>query len=310
MNKIHIFAPMLSKSYKILPLLALMSVFAACKSSSNVLRNGTPEEKFEYAKGIFAKEEYSKTAKIMEPIYTRFRQTDKAEEADWMVSYSYYKMEMYEMASFLLNNFAREYPSSPNAEDAVYFSAVSSYKISPAYNLDPEHTQKAITVLQRYIDTYPGGKYLAEADKMIRELNDKLQKKAYEVAYNYYRLEDYQACIVAFNNVLDETPSTVYREKIMYYRLKAAYTYAKKSIVDKQMGRYTDAMTYCKAFEKFFPESQYKEEVAKIVSDITEDTEKLSQAIKTLGKGDTNLNDKEVKKEVKKESKQKANSKK
>ena len=310
MNKIHIFAPMLSKSYKILPLLVVVTVFAACKSSKNVLRDGTPEEKFEYAKGIFAKGEYAKTAKIMEPIYTRFRQTTNAEDADWMVSYSYYMMESYDMASFLLNNFAREYPASPNAEDAVYYSAISSYKISPAYNLDSEHTQKAISVLQRYIDTYPAGKYITEADKMIRELNEKLQKKAYEIAYNYYRLEDYQACIISFNNILDDTPSTSYREQIMYYRLKAAYYYAKKSIADKQMERYTNAMTYSRAFEKFFPESKYKEEVQQIINNITQETETLSSAIKHLGKGDTNLNDKEVKKEVKKESKQKANSKK
>lgn len=311
MNKIHTFAPMLSKSYKILPLLIVMSVFAACKSSFNVLRDGTPEEKFEYAKGIFAKGEYAKTAKIMEPIYTRFRQTAYAEDADWMVSYSFYKTESYEMASFLLSNFAREYPASKNAEDAVYYSAVSSYNISPAYNLDPEHTQKAISVLQRYIDSYPNGKYLDQADKMIRELNAKLEKKAYEVAYNYYRLEDLQACIIAFNNILDDTPSTSYREKIMFYRLKASYMYAKKSIADKQQARYTDALTYGRAFEKFFPNSEeHKQEASELIKKIQEDSENLSTAIKTLGKGDTNLNDKEVKKELKKESKQKANSKK
>ncbi|MBQ2421972.1 MAG: outer membrane protein assembly factor BamD, partial [Flavobacteriales bacterium] len=108
----------------------MIVLFTACKSY-NVLRDGTPEEKFEYAKKLFEKEEYAKVSKIMEPIYVRFRQTTNAEMADWMVSYSFYKTGTYELASYLLNNFAREYPASPRAEEAVFLAAEASYKISP-----------------------------------------------------------------------------------------------------------------------------------------------------------------------------------
>ncbi len=45
-------------------------------------------------------------------------------------------------------------------------------------------------MLQRYIDNYPTAENISEADKMVRELNIKLEKKAYDIAYNYYRMEN------------------------------------------------------------------------------------------------------------------------
>lgn len=303
-DKIHIFVPMLERAYKILTIVAVIALFTACKSY-NVLRDGTPEEKFEHAKTLFEKEEYVKVAKIMEPIYVRFRQTTNAEMADWMVSYSFYRMGNYDLASYLLNNFAREYPSSPRAEEAVFLAAESSYKISPEYYLDPTHTEKAVTVLQRYIDTYPDGRFIEQADKMVRELNYKLERKAYEIAYNYYRLEEYHAAIVAFSGVLDDMPSTSFREKIMYYRLKSAYIYARESVADKQLERYTDAMTYARLFSRTFPNSEFKEDVDKVTALIESETASVEKAMSNLGKDASQVSKKELKKELKKEKKQK-----
>ena len=302
-DKIHIFALMLERAYKILTIVAVIVLFTACKSY-NVLRDGTPEEKFEYAKKLFEEEEYAKVSKIMEPIYVRFRQTTNAEMADWMVSYSFYKTGTYELASYLLNNFAREYPASPRAEEAVFLAAEASYKISPEYYLDPTHTEKAVSVLQRYIDTYPDGRFLEQADKMIRELNYKLERKAYEIAYNYYRLEEYQAAIIAFSGVLDDMPSNSFREQIMYYRLKAAYMYARESVTDKQQARYNDAITYARTFLKTFPTSEYAEEVGEIKAVMEKEYEEVTTAVKNLGKDAAEVTKKELKKEIKKKKKQ------
>ena len=184
---------MLAKLSKILFLSALLAFVTSCSEYAKIQREEDPQKKFEYACKLFEQEKYPKVIKLMEPIYLRFRQTKDAEMADWIMAYSMYKRGSYDMASYMLNNFAKEYPLSEKNKEAAFLGAVASYKLSPESYLDQEYTEKAITMLQRYIDNYPTAENISEADKMVRELNAKLEKKAYDIAYNYYRMEEYNA---------------------------------------------------------------------------------------------------------------------
>ncbi len=51
---------------------------------------------------------------------------------------------------------------------------------------------------------------------MLKELNDRLDRKAYENAKLYYRMEDYKASRVAFKNILKDDAENIYREEILY----------------------------------------------------------------------------------------------
>lgn len=296
---------MLAKLSKILFLSALLAFVTSCSEYAKIQREEDPQKKFEYACKLFEQEKYPKVIKLMEPIYLRFRQTKDAEMADWIMAYSMYKRGSYDMASYMLNNFAKEYPLSEKNKEAAFLGAVASYKLSPESYLDQEYTEKAITMLQRYIDNYPTAENISEADKMVRELNAKLEKKAYDIAYNYYRMEEYNAAIVAFSNVLDDMPSTIYREDIMFNRLKAAAIFANKSIADKQKERYTDAITYGRIFLKQFPKSKYSEEAEAIIAALESDSSTLDKVLKNIGKDEKDVKAREIKKQLKKENKSK-----
>jgi outer membrane protein assembly factor BamD len=49
--------------------------------------------------------------------------------------------------------------------------------------------------------------------RMIDELNYKLEFKAYENARQYYKMADYKAADIAFENVLNDFPATKLKPK-------------------------------------------------------------------------------------------------
>ena len=103
---------------------------------------------------------------------------------------------------------------------------------------------------------------------MVKELDFKLEKKAYEIAKGYNKTgpysRDYQAAISAFDNFIVDFPGTSLKEDAMFYRLDSAYKMSINSVEWKKEQRLKDAITYYKSFKKSFSESNYSEEADKM----------------------------------------------
>ena len=96
---------------------------------------------------------------------------------------------------------------------------------------------------------------------MLTDLKERLDRKAYESACLYYKMEDYKASRVAFRNILKENSENVYREDILYYVAMSSYKYAQMSVPSKQKERY---MTFIDDYLNFvgeIPESKYSKEL-------------------------------------------------
>ena len=78
---------------------------------------------------------------------------------------------------------------------------------------------------------------MKECRDMLVDLNERLDKKAYEAAKLYYKMEDYLASRVAFRNVIKDDAENVYREDILYYIAMSSYKYAYLSVPSKQKER-------------------------------------------------------------------------
>ena len=74
---------------------------------------------------------------------------------------------------------------------------------------------------------------------------------------------------------MTDFPDTDYKEEIMFFILKASYSYAEKSIEKKQNERYKLSVTAYDNLIKKFPESKYKKEADKILKDTNEQLSKL-----------------------------------
>lgn len=107
---------------------------------------------------------------------------------------------------------------------------------------------------------------MEDANKAIDELRDKLQKKAYESAYLYYRIREYNAAAVAFRNLIQDYPDMAEVEKAHYFVVKSLKLYADLSYVGKKVERYTDAVKEYAKFRSAYPNSTYLAELDRLIS--------------------------------------------
>ena len=121
------------------------------------------------------------------------------------------------------------------------------------YELDQTPTKLAINAIAEYRKDYGNDSHKDECDAMLKDLNQRLDRKAYEAAKLYYNMEDYKAARVAFRNTLKDNADNIYREDILYYIAKSSYKYAQLSVASKQKERY---MTFVDDYLNFIGEIQ------------------------------------------------------
>jgi outer membrane protein assembly factor BamD len=111
---------------------------------------------------------------------------------------------------------------------------------------------------------YPRSERIADCQRFIRELNEKLMEKEFMAAKLYYNVENYKASVVSLNNCLTDYPDSKYREEIMFMVLKSKYLLALKSVHSKQTERFQDTVDEYYSFIAEFPESDNKKEAEDI----------------------------------------------
>lgn len=190
-----------------------------------------------------------------------------------MYSNSFYQMKDYYLAGYQFERFESQYPKSEKAEETLFLSAKSFYKLSPVYSKEQKETVTAIEKLQMFINKFPDSEYLPEANVLIQELDYKLEKKAFEIAKLYNKIAnfesaDYEASIKAFDNFLVDYPGTTFREEAMYYKFDSAYKLGINSVERKREDRIIAAIKYYNAFTKAYPESEHMDEAARMNAEL------------------------------------------
>src|ERR1700759_4776880 len=238
---------MFKKQRSTLSILLILFILASvsCKSKFEKLKASNDNaKKYQAALALYNKKQYSKALELFETLVQRYRGQSQAEDLSYYYAYANYNLKDYTSARYHFKTFADTYPSSLRSEECRFMAAYCYYLDSPIYSLDQENTTKAIDKLQLFINLYPKSDRVAEASKLIQNLRDKLERKAYENAKLYLTILDYQSAVIAFNNALRDYPDTKYAEELEFLTIKAQYMYARNSNVYKQEERYNQAITY------------------------------------------------------------------
>jgi len=267
-NKIYIFI-----------LLIVMGV-SSCSEYQKVLNKGTVEKQYELATRLYEEQKYNKSIQLFEKITPSYRGKPQMERIQYMIAQAHYNTKQYTLAAYYFDKFVKNYPKSSKIEEAAYLSAHSYYLSSPLFSLDQKDTNEAITALQNFIFKYPNSEYIADANKYIKELTHKLEKKSFEIAKQYYHTEDYIAAIVAFDNLLSDYLGTSYKEKALYFKFKAAYELAINSFYLKKQERIKNAIKIHERFKRSFSSSDYLNETEELVANLKEQLNAVT-ALKT-----------------------------
>lgn len=266
----HYFCRMFRKTGIYVLLVTAALSLSGCNGFQKVMKSTDLD--YKYTKGVeyYENGKYAYALEIFDELLNLYRGTLKAQDVYYYYCSTLYQMEDYILAGYHFKTLYQTFPSHAKAEESAFLAARCYYLEAPKYSLDQSYTYKAINELQLFINTHPGSQYISECNTMIDELRMKLERKSYEIAYQYYRTERFKAAVTSFNNTLNDFPDTPFREKAMFYRLKSTYYLAERSVEDKQAERFREARTAYLDFIRAYPESEFREDADDVKEKIDE----------------------------------------
>ena len=248
------------KLLAVLAAAALASV--ACKSQYDLLLEGNDTDaKYKAAFEYFENGKYQKSATLFESLAMVTQGTERDDTVQYYWGLSNYSDKDFVTAEANFDRFITNFPRSPFAESAKFLRIDCMYKSTFRYELDQTPTYKALTAMNEYLIEHPTGMNADVIRQMVKDLGERLDKKAFENARLYYKMEDYKAATVAFRNVLKDDSDNIYREDILYYIAQSSHKYASLSYPEKQKERFLVFVDDYLNFIGEFPESGYRREL-------------------------------------------------
>jgi len=239
----------------------LLSFLVSCSDYQKLLNSNDTAEKYKQAEVYYNNGEYRKANRLFEQIVPKYRGKPQAQRIIFFFADSYFQTKSYSLAAYQYENFVKSYPKSERVQEASFKAAKSYYFQSPTFSLDQEETYNAIEKLQVFLNLYPNSEYAAEANQMIAELQEKLEKKSFEIAKQYHTIRDYKAAIKSNDNFIAGFPGTKFREESLYIKFLSLYEIAMNSVFSKKEERLNEIQQQYDLILRYYPETLFLEDL-------------------------------------------------
>ena len=251
------------KSKTIVLTLAVLAALAACKSQfETLLSSNDVDAKYKAAMDLYNNGKFLKAGQLFESMAILTDGTERDDTVRYYWAMSNYRYKDYFTAESNLAKFIEKYPQSPFTEEARFLRLDCLYRATYRWELDQTPTRNCLAYITEYVSEYNLDEaHLQACLEMINDLKDRLDRKAFENARLYYKMEDYLAARVALRNVLKDNAENAYREDILYYTAMASYHFARLSVQAKQKERYLVFVDDYLNFVGEYPESKYRREL-------------------------------------------------
>lgn len=253
---------------KILYSISILILISSCSEYQKALNSDEVSVKFNLGAELYDAEKYSKASRLFAQILPQYRGKPQAQKLTYMQAMCLYNTKDYNSSSYQMERFVNSYPDSEKVEEMAFLGAKSYYLMSPIFSKDSEDTKIAIDKLQEFINAFPESEFNDDANKLIFELDYRLELKEFNIALQYNVLTDYQAAIKSFENFLIDFPGSDLREKALYYRFDSAYKLAINSVVWRQKERIENAVSYFNSFKNTYNDSEFLDEMESKISEL------------------------------------------
>ena len=255
---------------KLLYSISILILISSCSEYQKALNSDEVSVKFNLGTELYDAEKYSKASRLFAQILPQYRRKPQAQKLTYMQAMCFYNTKDYNSSSYQMERFVNSYPDSEKVEEMAFLGAKSYYLMAPIFSKDSEDTKIAIDKLQQFINAFPESEFNDDANKLIFELDYRLELKEFNIALQYNVLTDYQAAIKSFENFLIDFPGSDLREKAMYYRFDSAYKLAINSVVWRQKERIENAVSYFNSFKNSYNDSELLDEMESKISELSE----------------------------------------
>lgn len=245
-----------------LGVLLLFAGLSACKSQYDLmLESNDVDAKYKAAFDYFNSGKYNRSAALFESLALLTSGTERYDTVMYYWGLSNYSYKDFYTAETNFQQYLNYFPQGAFAEMAEFLRIDCLYRATLRYELDQTATYTAITAIGEYLTAHPEGANADICRHRMEELGERLDRKAYENAKIYYRMEDYLAARVALRNVLKDDADNVFREEILYYTAMASYKYADMSVPAKKKERFLVFQDDYLNFIGEYPESSHRKEL-------------------------------------------------
>jgi outer membrane protein assembly factor BamD len=242
--------------------LLLILFLPCCVSQYEALLNG-PDADLKYTKAMefFNAKKYNRAKELFEKIVFVNRGTPRDDTVQYYLGLSQYNYGDFIEAEASFDQFTQIFPRSPFSEKARFLRIDCLNDMTFRWELDQVPTHKAISVINEFLYDYPTSTYSEKCKEYLDDLRDRLERKSFEAAKLYYKIEDFRAASFALKNVLRDNPENRYREEIMYYIVASNYKFASNSVFYRQRERFLTVIDEYYNFISEYPDSKYGSEM-------------------------------------------------
>ncbi len=238
-----------------------MVAMAGCQGINKILKSTDAEYKLRMAEQYYAKKKYLFAQQLYEDVIPYYKGRPEFEDIYYKYAFTAYNQQDYLNAENLFKTYLEAFPNSSRSEEIEYMRAYTYYKQSAKAELDQSNTQKAIGMMQTFMNTHPGSKRAQEANDIIDALRVRLETKDYKAAQLYFDLGQFRAAAVSFNALLIAYPDTRRADEYKLMSIKSYFRFAELSVEDKKQERFAKVIEECNDFIDRFPESPLAKEV-------------------------------------------------
>lgn len=255
-------------------------LFASCSPLQKALKAEDTAYKNEVADQLYEKGKYKQAIRLYEQIEKKEGWTPNFQSMYYKYSKSYYNAKKWEAAKPMLQKFNLVYFNSPNREETLYLEAMAAYEMSEVFTLDQHVTYEGIQKFETFLAAYPDSPHKNDANAKMRELNEKIERKAFESAKLYNKIgeytRDYNAAIVALDNFLLDYPGTVYKTDALFYKFDSAYKLALNSVYGKMEDRLKNAISLYEDLMSYDSNTKYKDEANRMLERLNKELQQFA----------------------------------
>ncbi len=249
-------------------ILFVVSILIYSCNDYQKLLNSTENEvdKYTAAEKYYENGEYRRANALFEQIIPSYRGKPQGERLIFFFANSFFETNSYYSAAIQFENFIKSYPNSQRIQEAYFMEAKSYSMLSPLFTLDQEDTFTGIDKLQVFINRFPNSEYVDEALELMDELQNKIEKKEFEISKQYYTIRDYSSAMKSLDNFIADNPGTIFREEALYYRWLSQYEIAINSIESKINERVTELERSFENFLRYYPDTIFIDDLSEKIN--------------------------------------------
>ncbi|WP_158379505.1 outer membrane protein assembly factor BamD [Candidatus Williamhamiltonella defendens] len=202
--------------------LVIPSIFAlalsACSKNKRIVPDQPTYALYEVAQKALSEGNFREAITQLEALNTRFPFGGYSQQVQLDLIYAYYKSDQLALAQAYIDRFMRLNPTSLNIDYVLYLRGLTEMgmDVNPLQNFfgidrsdrDPEHAIRAFRDFQQLMQYYPNSTYLADAQKRLIFLKNRLAKHELAIVQYYIKREAYVAVINRVEEMLKKHPDT------------------------------------------------------------------------------------------------------